>query len=347
MLPNIKISVVLLCYNQERFIIEALWAAIRQNDTNFEVIVSDDASTDSTDEKIANFLAEHPAANVSYVRNPTNLGLVANFWSAIERTTGDVIVAMAGDDISLPDRVRMVRRHFETNLRSMALYASADVIDVAGCPTGRKLSSCQPGGGAPNRISYTDLRPAGNLLAGRPFCGGAASYRKEVFTKFPSLIGKPIHAEDEICMLRAALLGDVDFSPSVQLTWRLHGLNQSFGLGPYRGSRQAEMYERQANMCEQFIADLEVARNWLGESSDAECGRLRQTFVVMQAEWLLWAACHRSGVRLSRWASAINDLATALGSWPKALRRAWRPTLKMFTPFHLQKFAAARHIDGR
>lgn len=344
--PNIKISVVLLCYNQERFIIEALWAAIRQNDTNFEVIVSDDASTDSTDEKIANFLAEHPAANVSYVRNPTNLGLVANFWSAIERTTGDVIVAMAGDDISLPDRVRMVRRHFETNPCSMALYASADVIDVAGCLTGRKLSSCQPGGGARNRISYADLRPAGNLLAGRPFCGGAASYRKEVFTKFPSLIGKPIHAEDEICMLRAALLGDVDFSPSVQLAWRRHGHNQSFGLGPYRGPGQAKMYERQANMCEQFIADLEVAKTWLGESVQAE-SRLKETFRSMRAHWLLWAACHLPGVAVVRWASALRNLAVALGSWPKALRHAWRPTLKMITPYPLQRIVVARHIDGR
>ncbi len=344
--PNIKISVVLLCYNQERFIIEALRAAIRQNDTNFEVIVADDTSTDSTDEKIANFLAEYPAANVSYVRNPTNLGLVANFWSAIERTTGDVIVAMAGDDISLPDRVRMVRRHFESNPRSMALYASADVIDVAGCPTGRKLSSCQPLDGASNRINYADLRPAGNLLAGRPFCGGAASYRKEVFTKFPSLIGKPIHAEDEICMLRAALLGDVDFSPSVQLAWRLHGLNQSFGLGPYRGPRQAEMYERQANMCEQFIADLDVAKTWLGESVQAE-SRLKETFRSMRADWLLWAACHRPGVAVVRWASALRNLAVALGSWPKALRHAWRPTLKMITPYPLQRIIVAQHIDGR
>jgi len=344
--PNIKISIVLLCYNQERFIIEALRAAIRQDDTNFEVIVADDASTDSTHEKIKTLLAEHLAANVSYVRNPDNLGLVANLWTAIARTSGDIIVAMAGDDISLPDRVRMVRRHFEANPQTMALYASADVIDEAGRPTGRKLSSCQLGGGTPNRISYADLRPAGNLLAGRPFCGGAASYRKEVFTKFPSLIGKPIHAEDEICMLRAALLGDVDFSPSVQLAWRLHGLNQSFGLGPYRGPRQAEMYERQANMYEQFLADLEVAKTWLGESVQAE-SRLKETFRSMRADWLLWAACHLPGVAVVRWASALRNLAVALGSWPKALRHAWRPTLKMVTPYRLQRIVVARHIDGR
>lgn len=346
MQTNMKISVVLLCYNQGRFIMEALQAAIGQDDSNFEIIIADDASTDSTNQRITDFIHEHPASNVTHVRNLTNLGLVANFWNAITLTTGNVIVAMAGDDISAPDRVRTVRRHFEANPRSMALYASAEIIDVDGRPTGLKLTSCQPDGGALNRISYADLRPAGNLLAGRPFCGGAASYRKEVFTKFPPLTGKPIHAEDEICMLRAALLGDVDFSPSVQLAWRRHGQNQSFGLGPYRGPKQAEMYERQANMCEQFITDLEAARSWLGEHSDAECGRLRRAFDTMRAEWLLWEACHLSGVRLLRWTQAMSGLATALASWPKALRRAWRPTFKMFTPYQLQKFAAALRNYG-
>lgn len=342
-----KISVVLLSYNQERFIVEALQAALSQVDDNFEVIVADDASTDSTHQRILSYLAQHSAPNVAYFHNPCNLGLVANFWKAIERTNGDVIVAMAGDDISLPNRLGMVRQHFEANPQSMALYASANVIDERGVMTGRKISGWVRDDLCANTLTHMDLKPFVNLLGDRVCMGGAAAYRKDIFTKFPALSGKSMHAEDEICMFRSSLLGSVEFSPDTHLYWRLHGQNQSFGLGPYRGPKQAAMYERQSNTCDQFLADLEFAKNWHDQSFEVAYKRLGAAFVAMKAHWALWAVCHESGVPAIRWMFALRDLAVALRSWTKALRHAVRPTFKMITPYWLQQQIASRHVVAR
>ncbi|MEY3959248.1 MAG: hypothetical protein RJA37_1851 [Verrucomicrobiota bacterium] len=334
-----KVSVLLICYNQRRFITDALEAALTQEDRDYELIIADDASTDGTQQAIEAGLARHPGRPVTYFSNARNLGLVANFWKAVSRATGDIIVPMAGDDISLPARVGLVRAHFERHPRCMALFAAAEIIDADGRPTGGRITSWQDGPSARNSLNYESCQPGRNLLAGRPFSGAAAGYRREVFGSYPNLIGKPINAEDEICMLRAMLLGTVDFLPAVHVNWRIHGTNQSFGLGPYRGPAQAGYYQRQANMCDQFIADL---HNACGPEviPETEQARLETAILRIRAEWKLWSACHEPGVRLGAWADAFVELARTHGSVLGALSRAVRPTIKMLTPFWLQRIFA-------
>lgn len=337
-----KITVILLTYNQEKYVTEALKAVLNQDDTDFELIVGDDASTDGTDAEIKKSIAAHPDRKIIYLRNKVNLGLVKNFWQAVSRSSGTVIIAMAGDDISVPGRVRMVKRHFEQHADSMALFASAQVMHASGCIMRRQITSWDARLGALNRLTYRTILPDGNLLGSRPFCGGAAAYRKDVFTKFDELIPRSFHAEDEICMMRAALLGTVDFSPDVHLYWRLHGENQSFGTGLYRGPKQAVKYACQANMYDQFLADLDKAKEWLGPVFLGDHGRLASAFIAMREEWKLWEVCHEAGFPLVRYLRRLGSLAAVSRSWPAVMRRVWRPTIKMLTPYWLQRILARR-----
>lgn len=101
----VRASVVLLTYNQEAFVQEALQSLLDQDYDDLEIVVSDDASKDGTWQVIQQIFAKYTGPKrVVLNRNERNLGIVGNYFKAFSVTTGDVIFTAAGDDVSLPNR---------------------------------------------------------------------------------------------------------------------------------------------------------------------------------------------------------------------------------------------------
>jgi cellulose synthase/poly-beta-1,6-N-acetylglucosamine synthase-like glycosyltransferase len=90
-------SVVVPCYNYGRFLEEAVRSVLDQVGVGVEVIVVDDASTDSTPE-VARRLAEEDS-RVRYRRNDANLGHVLTFNVGLAETVGDFVVRLDADDL--------------------------------------------------------------------------------------------------------------------------------------------------------------------------------------------------------------------------------------------------------
>ena len=91
----IKISIMIPTYNQGHLIGQAVESALAQTYPNLEVIVSDDASTDRTQEVLASI---HDP-RLKYNRNVINLGRVRNYRTLLfELATGDYVVNLDGDD---------------------------------------------------------------------------------------------------------------------------------------------------------------------------------------------------------------------------------------------------------
>ncbi len=91
-----KVSVMIPTFNQAHLVGEAIESALAQTYENLEVIVADDASTDDTPEVVGDFTND---PRLSYYRNSTNLGRVANYHRTLyERATGDWVVNLDGDD---------------------------------------------------------------------------------------------------------------------------------------------------------------------------------------------------------------------------------------------------------
>lgn len=91
------ISVIVLTYNQEAFVDPCLEGILAQNYPNFEVVVSDDTSSDGTATLIEKF-----ANNDSRVRSfksDENRGPSGNFEFALEQCKGDYIAFCEGDDL--------------------------------------------------------------------------------------------------------------------------------------------------------------------------------------------------------------------------------------------------------
>ena len=94
---KIKISVVLCTYNGEKYLSEQLDTLIRQTYSFYELIICDDASTDSTLAIIREF--EKKDTRIKVFQNSSNLGFNKNFETAIKHSTGNWIAPADQDDI--------------------------------------------------------------------------------------------------------------------------------------------------------------------------------------------------------------------------------------------------------
>ncbi len=104
-MSHISASVILLTYNQEAFVAEALQSLLDQDYDDLEIVVSDDASVDNT-WNVVSTLAQNYVGPKKIVlnRNSQNAGIVGNYAKAFLLTSGSVIFSAAGDDVSLPTR---------------------------------------------------------------------------------------------------------------------------------------------------------------------------------------------------------------------------------------------------
>jgi len=83
---KIKVTIMIPTYNQSAFILNAINSALDQNYPNLEVIVGDDASTDTTSE----ILKTIDDSRLKIVRNTFNLGRVGNYRNLLyNHASGD------------------------------------------------------------------------------------------------------------------------------------------------------------------------------------------------------------------------------------------------------------------
>lgn len=79
------VTVVILTYNQERFVGQAIESAVGQMcDFPFEVLVVDDCSTDGTADVCRSYAEGYPQT-VRFVRNEKNKGLIDNYFDTLLR----------------------------------------------------------------------------------------------------------------------------------------------------------------------------------------------------------------------------------------------------------------------
>ncbi len=96
-MPEIRFSIVIATYNQERFIRQAVESALRQAHPDKEVIVVDDNSGDGTAEILRTF-----GDSIKLTVLPTNGGVYASRNHGASMAEGEYIVFLDGDDILMP-----------------------------------------------------------------------------------------------------------------------------------------------------------------------------------------------------------------------------------------------------
>lgn len=112
------LSVVLPVYNGRKYLAEALQSVLGQSFTDFELLVIDDGSSDSSGEVVKQF----KDARIQLIENPANMGLVPTLNKGLSLCRGDFIARMDADDICEPDRFA----------KQIAFFQAHPEIDIVG-----------------------------------------------------------------------------------------------------------------------------------------------------------------------------------------------------------------------
>lgn len=104
---EIKVSVCVVTYNQKNYIRECLQSIVDQEtDFKFDVIVSDDCSTDGTRAIVQEFSVKYPGI-VKPIFHEKNIGAYKNFVFIHQQATGEYIAHVDGDDYCLPGKLQV------------------------------------------------------------------------------------------------------------------------------------------------------------------------------------------------------------------------------------------------
>ena len=95
-----QVSIGLPVYNGERFIQKKIESILKQTMGNFELIISDNASTDKTVELIEDFVKKDD--RIRFFKHEQNMGAIWNFNFVLQQAKGDYFMWTAVDDISMP-----------------------------------------------------------------------------------------------------------------------------------------------------------------------------------------------------------------------------------------------------
>ena len=124
------VSVGLYVYNGERFLEEALHSILNQTFTNFELIISDNASTDRTGE-IAQAYAKRDD-RIRYYRSEKNMGAGWNIRRVYGLATGKYYKQAAADDLLEPDFLRRCVEILESDPDCVVAYARTKEVSENG-----------------------------------------------------------------------------------------------------------------------------------------------------------------------------------------------------------------------
>jgi glycosyltransferase involved in cell wall biosynthesis len=138
-----RISVIVTCFNYERYVNQALDSVASQTYKSFDCVVIDDASTDDSGLLIERWIEEKKDPRFRLIRNASNCGQTAGFAAGLATTSGEFVAFLDADDFWFPE---FLQRHVEAHLnRSFPVSIScSDLLQVN--EEGRVLSGTVRGG---------------------------------------------------------------------------------------------------------------------------------------------------------------------------------------------------------
>jgi glycosyltransferase involved in cell wall biosynthesis len=237
---------------------------------------------------------------ITTIFHERNQGVLAAVNAAMAQATGEVFVMMAGDDISMPDRLSRTLRIFAAAPEVQLVYGEVEFIDERGA-TLRPA----PLGGVAQRFAYPRAR-FGRIYAGASPCGASAAYRRQLFDVFGPM-GAGSHGEDNCYWVRALLLGEIHHAPACFIQWRQHAANLSnyqVTAGSDWRQRHLAWMDKHGSMSVQWLADIALAR-------------ARGLISVWQSSAVRYAALREDAT----WALEVSSL--RVDPWGRWLGSAW------------------------
>jgi len=234
-----KVSVVVSTYNHERFIERALASVLAQRAAfDYEVIISEDCSTDATRDNVLRWAREHPQ-RVRILLSQRNLRSNEVVARAVRAAAGEYIALLDGDDYwTTPSKLQRQADYLDVHPECAICFHDVELVDDRGTPLeGRRWT---PADQKP-RSTLEDLWQ-GNFIA---TC--SVMLRKTALPEIPRGYADFFPITDWPLYLLCAEHGDIGYVPEVMGAYRLHEGGLYSPLSAADKLRETDRFYRRMN----------------------------------------------------------------------------------------------------
>jgi len=207
-----RVTVGLPVFNGEKYLAGALACLQGQDHEDFEVVISDNASTDGTESICREYAGKD--RRIRYYRNPANLGASRNYNRVFALARGEFFKWASHDDEFHPSLLRRCLETFDQAGPSAVLvFSKAEIIDAAGRVTGESS----------DRVSSSAARPYKRL--GQVVWGSSSAHPLWGLIRSDALRqtrGFGCIEADHVLLAELALVGELIEIPEVLYRLRIH-----------------------------------------------------------------------------------------------------------------------------
>lgn len=223
------VTVCIPTYNRAELLRQSLQSVLWQSYGDFEVLVSDNASTDDT-EKVVRDLGD---PRVVYDRNPENIGLFANLSRCLRLGSGRYRVVLPDDDLMLPGNLERKVAFLDAHPGAAMVHSGFRFLDAAGHPSGPAVNWA--------RLTEDTDEPGESFVRRSVALGGLVCV-SSVMLRSRHVADERFDADDGpyadmALWLRVAGRGSVGFLPAPLSGLRVHESSASSGFRTVRVQR--------------------------------------------------------------------------------------------------------------
>ncbi len=148
-----RFSIVIPTYNRADLVGYTIQSVLNQTFTDFEIIVCDNCSTDST----AKVVGQYTDARIKYVRTLRHLVIADNWEFARTHATGDLIIMLGDDDALLPSALACFAEAADRHDADFLFCRTIEYRDLGFPGASRNTLNCRPFGRASRKISVDEF----------------------------------------------------------------------------------------------------------------------------------------------------------------------------------------------
>lgn len=137
--PDPVVTMGMPVFNGESYVRQAIESLLKQSYRNFELVISDNASTDKTEEICRNFAKID--SRIRYIRQPNNNGATANFNVVLSQARGSMFMWVAHDDGWEENFLELLVTELTKDTALTFAYGRSIFVDAHGEVCGRGLNN--------------------------------------------------------------------------------------------------------------------------------------------------------------------------------------------------------------
>jgi glycosyltransferase involved in cell wall biosynthesis len=267
-----KVSVCIPTYNQSLYIEQAVRSAFQQSHPPFEIIVSNDCSTDATAELLEKLKKE--ISILKMFNQPVNIGMVPNTDAVLRLATGDFIVKLDSDDYLHANYIETLGNLLLKYPEAGYAHAAVKEIDEQGNITKTRSLVRSTG-------FYSSQKALKDAIYGYQVAANIIMFRRSALAKVEYITAKTNFAEDYYlsAILAAAGFGNV-YSNEIHSSYRVWN-----DAGMVRQKRKLAEIIALRQVFDEVLEPAYKKRNW----SLKKLRNSRTNFACRQADCLSWS----------------------------------------------------------